>query len=319
MRAAIAHASLEGDDAVEACHIEVVLPFALAHRRRSSQRPSPSPPAPQKPEPENKDFPDSGTQNQTARVFSPRVVETPALKFAGTADSGIGVLSIAESRPGPIIGSRQSDQPKELDLRATMTHALRETGTILPQVTDLHERLRESNSGIRYLFVIDSSGSHAVRERMRLVKGATISLLNRSFKRGDEVAIIVFRGTSAEVLLEPTPVLAGAFTALEYLPTGGRTPLAHGLALSKSYVTPKTILILLTDGRANYSINKEDPWQEAVDAARGLKCAFLVVDTETKQDSLSQAKELAVAVNARCLTLEELSGLGDIAFELSAS
>jgi magnesium chelatase subunit D len=319
MRAAIAHASLEGDDAVEACHVEVVLPFVLAHRTRSSQRPSPSPPAPQKTESKKENFSDCGTQNQTTRVFPPRVVETPALKFAGAADSEVGIISIAESRRGAIIGSRQSDQPKELDLRATMTQALRETGTIVPQATDLHERLRESNSGTRYLFVIDSSGSHAVRERMRLVKGATISLLNRSFKRGDEVAIVVFRGTSAEVLLEPTPVLADAFTALEYLPTGGRTPLAHGLALSKSYITPKTILILLTDGRANYSINKEDPWQEAVDAARGIRCPFLVVDTETKPDSLSQAKELAVAVNARCLTLEELSGLGDVAFEFSAS
>jgi magnesium chelatase subunit D len=55
----------------------------------------------------------------------------------------------------------------------------------------------------------------AVQERMRHFRHAD------SFKRGDEVAIIVFRGTSAQVLLEPTDTLADALTALEYLPTGG--------------------------------------------------------------------------------------------------
>src|SRR6202021_19263 len=109
------------------------------------------------------------------------------------------------------------------------------------------ERLREPIAGTRYLLVIDSSGSHAVHERMRLVKGATVSLLTRSFKRGDDIAIIVFRGTSAEAVLEPTSNLTDAFTTLEYLPTGGRTPLAHGLELCKSYVTPKTVLVVMTD------------------------------------------------------------------------
>jgi magnesium chelatase subunit D len=63
---------------------------------------------------------------------------------------------------------------------------------------------------------------------MRLVKGAISAMLTRSFKRGDEVVLIVFRGTSAQVLLEPTESLADALTALEYLPTGAgrllRTP-----------------------------------------------------------------------------------------------
>jgi magnesium chelatase subunit D len=66
------------------------------------------------------------------------------------------------------------------------------------------------------------------------VKGATLNLLTRSFKKGDEVAIIVFRGTSAQILLEPSRSLHEASTALEYLPTGGRTPLADALHIQHS-------------------------------------------------------------------------------------
>jgi magnesium chelatase subunit D len=316
MRASIAYAALEGDDSVESRHIEVVLPLVLAHRIRDSQRPSPPPP---KPRGKNEASPKDEVQEPAERIFSPHAVAAPALQLGDRVVSGNGSASTTERNRGPVIGSRPSDDPKELDLRATLTNALRETGAIQPRSADLHDRVREPSAGTRFLFVIDSSGSHAVRERMRLVKGATVSLLNRSFKRGDEVVIIVFRGTSAEVVLEPTSNLADAFTTLEYLPTGGRTPLAHGLALSKSYVTAKTILILMTDGRANYPIRGGDPWQEALDTISDLNCAILVVDTEISSHPLSQAKVLAAGVNARCLTLDELAAMGDMAVELSAT
>ena len=142
---------------------------------------------------------------------------------------------------------------------------------------------------------------------MRLVKGATESLLTRSFQRGDEVALIVFRGTSAEVVLEPTTNLADAFTTLEYLPTGGRTPLAHALDRASAYLTPKTLLILITDARANYPLHGGDAWQEALTLAATLTCKALVIDTEGNPHRLGQAQVLADALQARCLTLEELT------------
>jgi magnesium chelatase subunit D len=79
-------------------------------------------------------------------------------------------------------------------------------------------------TGMRYLFVIDSSGSHAAQERMRFVKGAASSLLADSFKNGDEIAIIVFRGPSAQVVLEPTQSLHDAITVLEFCRPAGEHP-----------------------------------------------------------------------------------------------
>ena len=321
LRAAIANAALLGDEAVQHNHIATVLPLALAHRTREPLRtpPPPSPPLPQKPATSDDVASKYEEGSSTERIFAPRVVEAPQLRPTDGAGTAKAAASSTEIRRGPVNGSRKSSDPKELDLRATLSHAVRENGSLQPRVADLHERMREPSASTRYLFVIDSSGSHAVHERMRLVKGATVSLLTRSFKRGDDVAIIVFRGTSAEAVLEPTPNLNDAFTILEYLPTGGRTPLSHALELSKSYITSKTVLIVMTDGRANYPLRGGDPWQEALGIAAALKCTALVVDTEISTNPTGQTKILAGALHARCLSLDELVSTGDLTIELATS
>ena len=313
VRAAIAYAALTGDACVEVHHVDAVLPLVLAHRTRASGRssftPPPPPTQPQQPKPESQ----SETGGQEApervheRIFTPSEVKTPALDSRFSEGAKRGGSGSADGRDcGPMIGTRQSDFPVEFDLRATLSHSLRETGGLQPRVEDLHERVRKPRTGTRYLFVIDSSGSHAVQQKMRLVKGAISSLLTRSFKREDEVVMIVFRGTSAQVVLEPTQVLPDALAALEYLPTGGRTPLAAALNEARGYLTPATLLILLTDGRANIPLHGGDPWQEALDAAQLMSCNAIVVDTETAAQRLGQCAELAKSLGARYLSLEEL-------------
>jgi magnesium chelatase subunit D len=150
---------------------------------------------------------------------------------------------------------------------------------------------------------------------MRLVKGTISALLGRSFQRGDKVALIVFRGTTAEVVLEPTEMLADAMAILEYLPTGGRTPLAAALALAQRYLTPATLLILLTDGRANVPLHGGDPWQDALDTARHLSCSAVVVDTEAAGEGLGQCAALAKALSARYLSLLELAEIEYLSIE----
>ena len=139
---------------------------------------------------------------------------------------------------------------------------------------------------------------------MRLVKGAANSLLKRSFRNGDEVAIIVFRGTSAQVLLEPSAIVQDATAALEYLPTGGRTPLAHGLDLARTYMTPATVLILLTDGRANVPLRTGDPWQDALEIASQIKSVALVIDTENSSERLGRSLTLAETLGAEYVRLD---------------
>lgn len=316
VRASIAYAALGGDTSVRSEHVAAVLPLVLAHRAQNRGRapePCSQPPSPKPGDGSQSEISSETSEDKTpsnagdglARIFAPREVETFTLRPSLENSSERGV-SAPTSIPqhGPVIGARRSETPIELDLRATLNHAVLETGSIRPRPADLHERVRTPASGTRYLLVIDSSGSHAAQQRMRLVKGAASSLLTRSFKNGDEVAIIVFRGTDARVLLEPSRALHEATTALEYLPTGGRTPLAHALDLAKSYLTPATVLILLTDGRANVPLGSGDPWQEAVDIASQIKVPALVIDTENSAERLGRSLKLAEALSAEYVRLE---------------
>jgi magnesium chelatase subunit D len=311
-RASIAYAALVGETSVSPDHVSMVLTLALAHRRHNRGRqptPRSQPPA-QKPSDASKT--ESGNfegppnaRDGAARIFAPRAVETFTIRpsFEDAAERGTSTAA-SISQPGPVVGSRRTETPVELDVRATLNHAMMETGAVHPRVSDLHERVRTPRAGTRYLFVIDSSGSHAAQQRMRLVKGAANSLLARSFKNGDEIAIIVFRGIEAQVLLEPSSVLQEAITALEYLPTGGRTPLAHALNLARTYLTPTTVLILLTDGRANVPHGTGDAWQDALDFAGQIKSSTLVIDTENSSERLGRSRTLAKVLGAKYIKLE---------------
>ena len=306
IRAGAAYAALLGEQEVQPYHVETVLPLVLAHRARDKNQSS-SPPSPPKQPPVPP--PAEGTaQEAMERIFTPKELTTPAVTAAFEAQTtrGSSQSAPADNR-GPVVGARRTESPTELDLRATLNHAVLETGAVQPRISDLHERVRKPKAGIRYLFVIDSSGSHAAQERMRLVKGAAAGLLNRSFKMNDEVAMIVFRGTAAQVVLEPTRILQEATIALEYLPTGGRTPLAHALDLARTFITPSTLLILLTDGRANVALRNGDPWQEALEAASQLHCPALVIDTEIAAQPLGQSRKLADALGGRYVALENLA------------
>jgi magnesium chelatase subunit D len=270
----------------------------------------PPPPPPPSQQQESPPTQRDNAKEAMERVFAPREISTPSLRasFDRPAQRGQGHAAV-EEHPGPVIRSRKTESPQEIDLRATFNHAVLETGTLQPRLVDLHEKVREPRTGIRYVFLIDSSGSHAAHEKMRLVKGAVLGILTSSFRKDDEVVLIAFRGTDAQVLLEPSRQVDDAATALEYLPTGGRTPLAHALELAKIYLTPTAFLILLSDGRANVAMSGGDPWQEALDRARELNCRALVVDTQGPNDFARRVSELAGALKAKAATLAELQNL----------
>ena len=109
---------------------------------------------------------------------------------------------------------------------------------------------------------------------------------------------------------------ADAVAALEYLPTGVRTPVAHAQSLATRYVTPSTILILITDGRANIALGGLDPAQKALEIAGQLSCREGVVDTESSEQRLGSALKVAEASGAHYMALEGLKRIEDIAIEV---
>lgn len=178
---------------------------------------------------------------------------------------------------------------------------------------DLHVQRRIRRRGTTTIFAIDASGSQALT-RLAEAKGAVELLLADCYARRDRVAVIGFRGDSAELLLAPTRSLVRAKRQLAGLPGGGGTPLAAGLdaataaadAARRAGGTP--LVVLLTDGRANIardgSPGREGAARDALASGRALASrgiASLVIDTSAQPGEA--ARRLAAAMDARCVVL----------------
>lgn len=163
------------------------------------------------------------------------------------------------------------------------------------------------------VFLVDASGSTALH-RLAEAKGAVELLLADCYVRRDQVALISFRGTRAELLLPPTRSLVQAKRRLAELPGGGGTPLASGLNCALELCarvvrrggTP--VIVALTDGRANVTVDgrqdREQAHLDALAAARRLRAygfTALLVDTSPRPRPLG--RELAEAMGARYLPL----------------
>ncbi len=184
---------------------------------------------------------------------------------------------------------------------------------------DLRQKVREKRIGNTFLFAVDASGSMGARERMRAVKGAIFYMLQEAYQKRDRVGMIAFRRDRAEVLLPITRSVDMAQKRLAQLPTGGKTPLADGLALSLQTLAMlnkrdselKPILIVVTDGRANkVAAEEKDPVAAAVAIAEKIakaKITSVVIDTEADFIKLGIAKKIAVAMGANYYTLQKLS------------
>src|SRR5437667_1660133 len=128
--------------------------------------------------------------------------------------------------------------------------------TLIPSDALRFKQFTRKN-GSFFVFVIDASGSMALN-RINLAKGALLRLLQQSYLNRDSVAIVGFRGTSAEVLLPPSRSMMRARRVLDRLTIGGGTPLSAGLAcaieLARRAPTQSSgeiVLLLFTDGHAN--------------------------------------------------------------------
>lgn len=224
----------------------------------------------------------------------------------------------ADAPRGRMVRAVPHDHPSSLAVGATLrSAALRNSAEFQVNKSDLHQQIRVSKSASLILFVVDASGSMAAQRRMEAVKGAVLALLTDAYQRRDEVAVIAFRGDAAALLLAPTRSVDRAEQGLRELPTGGRTPLPHALQLALQTLQQADangappLLVLLTDGKANVALSDGgDPWRETLALAELLavrSVPALVLDTETGYLRLGRAAQLAQALGAECLTLEQLS------------
>ena len=206
---------------------------------------------------------------------------------------------------------KSSIQPQQLDHQGEKELSI----VIKPQ--DYRRKAREKRIGAYQLFVVDASGSMAARHRMEAIKAAILSLLRDSYIHRDSVGLIAFRKESAEVLLPFTRSVERAERLLASMPTGGKTPLAHGLRMAytmcdrllRAHRAERIQIICITDGRAT-SGDSEDPVAESKQWARilgTLPVDCIVIDTETGFIKLGLAKELCKLMNGSYYAIDTIS------------
>jgi len=252
-------------------------------------------------------------------VFRVRRIEVP-----GVGTGAAGRRSRARTDSGHVTGAhRPPGGVRRVHVPATFTAAApyqvargrAPGGGLLLRPGDLREARREGRESNLILFLVDASGSMAARARMGAVKGAVLSLLLDAYQRRDKVGMVTFRGSGAAMALPPTFSVEAAAARLAAVPTGGRTPLAAGLARAADVLRTERIrdprrralLVVVTDGRATGGPDPVGSAHRAAGLLAATGVASVVVDCESGPVRLGLAADLAGFLGGIALRLEHLA------------
>lgn len=342
LKASLAHAALFGRETPDDSDIAAAASLVLAPRATRIPAPpdeeeaeTPQPPPPDQPAENEEPKPETTAESLAEMLVDTAIGSLPAELLEQLRDPA--PRSKAVSMPGQAganrkaalrgrqIGNRPGDPRRgRLDLVATLRAAApwqplrhREMQEIGPRIAvrrdDFRIKRLRQKTGSLAIFAVDASGSAALN-RLGEAKGAVERLLSDCYVRREEVAVVAFRGTGAELLLPPTRSLTRAKRNLAGLPGGGGTPLAAGIraALSEAEAAVRRgqtpVLVVLTDGRANIALDgtpgRPQAGADALAMAEQVAIGGMnavVVDMSPRPSP--QAKDLAARMRARYLPL----------------
>lgn len=186
-------------------------------------------------------------------------------------------------------------------------------GKILIRKEDFRIKRYQERTQTLTMFIVDASGSSAMH-RLAEAKGAVELLLAECYVRRDQVAVMSFRGSVAELVLAPTRSLVKAKRALSGLPGGGGTPLSRAIdesfevasASMRKGLTPA--LVFLTDGRANIAKDGSPGRPKAMeDAQKSARAAsyysFKSLWIDTSPQARDEGKAIAALLGSMYLPL----------------
>ena len=349
----IAHALASLDDRKAIANADLATAAALVLGPRAQQIPqnapdtlpeSPPEPPPElpPPPPENTDdaenAPLTPPQSNTDMVLEAAQTSLPAglldalargiaFKSPANGSSGARMRTLTSGRPAGIRAGLPG-RGARLALIDTIKAAapwqklreVRTDGRLSITKGDLRIRKFVSQTQSTTVFAVDASGSAAFA-RMSEAKGAVELLLAQAYVKRAEVALIVFRGEGASVVLPPTRSLARAKKELAALAGGGGTPMAAGLDLARRTAETERgrgrtpLVVVLTDGRANVGGDGvKSPQEAALASARalgttGIATVFIDCSARARPEGMA----LAQAMGARFVALPRLDAKAVVA------
>ncbi|MGV9673251.1 VWA domain-containing protein [Gordonia sp. NPDC003504] len=241
------------------------------------------------------------------------------LRVDGIGDGEPGRRSRARSRRGQTVGATDFGPGTPMHLFGTVISAagrgVDDAGRVRVAERDLRGAARIGQEANLVVFVVDLSGSMTARRRLAAVSELCVDLLRDSYTRRDRVAVVIARGSRAEVAVPPTKSVDIAVRRMASVRTGGRTPLAEGLLAADEVITRarradphrRPLLVVLTDGRATAGADAAPRARAAAEMIGRKGIDGVVVDCEQGMVRLGLAAELAVHLNAELLPMEHLS------------
>jgi magnesium chelatase subunit D len=337
IKGARALAAWEGAIEITSEHIRRAAELALPHRlrRRPAARGGPTRSTQSKDPQQTSTGPTDPDGGSRPTIPGKAAMDPGALRAVPPAP-GFGTLNLVTDlidressgrRGTDSVASRRAlratpyDQSGTLAINETLTTAAVRGKRVAEQgvrfsAADLMQHERSGPGRSHVLFLVDASASMATQRRLELAKAAALGLLQSNYEHRDQVALMVFRGEGADLVMPFTNDVHGVEQAVENLPTGGRTPLARALTDAAELLKTRdpSLLVIFTDGRANVSVSGGDPWDESLEACALLRqvCgAALVIDCEPGPILLGRARQLATALGADCISLGALEA-GDL-------
>lgn len=249
------------------------------------------------------------------------------LKSPGGGNSGAKLRSLTSGRPAGIRAGMPG-RGARLAIIDTIKAAApwqklrpqRPDGRLVIRHDDLRIRRFVARAQATTVFAVDASGSAAFA-RLSEAKGAVELLLAQAYVKRAEVALIAFRGDTAEVSLPPTRSLARAKRQLAALAGGGGTPMAAGLDLARRVAESERargrtpLVVLLTDGRANVGATAAlTPQESALASARAFGASGIAsVFIDCSARPRPEGGQLASAMAARYVALPRMDARGVVA------
>ncbi len=192
-----------------------------------------------------------------------------------------------------------------------------ETGVKLEK-HDIREKVRQKQVSSTFLFLLDTSGSLIIRNRMSKVKAAMISMLSTHYVKRDRVGLMTFNEESIELILQPTRAVEQLEPIIDAIAVGRGTPLSAALVKVYEYMMPYTLkhpdekchIVLITDGKATQAMDSyRDPIEEALDISRNVNIPnsdWIVIDSGLGYTKNDIPKTLAENLHGKFFLLDDL-------------
>ena len=339
-RAAAAHAAWRGSAVAIVEDLRAVAPLALGHRRRRSpldppgidqseiddalnrsqppDAPSDSPTDEPPQESPTDESPTDGSADEGSPPSRPPAapadppIAAPHWNLKANRANQDGRRNLGSSSKGRFVRSEPVARGEHIAASDVAVIATA-TATATAGRVELQRAQRVQRTGSLVILCVDASGSMGADRRMEQTKGAVLGLLADAYQRRDRVALVTFAGERADIVLRPTASIEIARARLAELPTGGTSPIAAGLDAAVTLArgtsgdqSLEPLLVLVSDGRATGGPDALDASRSAARRIAAAGLAAVVVDAETGATRLGLARELANAMAATCLHLDDL-------------